>query len=420
MQKILEIDFPLPQTIDEILGQESTLGPTRPLGRAIRSGLISHLILYGPPGSGKTSFAKVLRNHIGAEFLELNATSDSIKEIKNLLEDAILKFQKTGLKTLVFLDEIHHFNRNQQDVLLSFLEKSGILFIGATSEPPGAEINRALLSRCMYIKFNKISLPQIEDFLKDQLQKIYFKNFQVERVAADLAQAQVLSSISRVSNGDLRQAFILLRALLAGRSESDFPIPLTDLDHLFSSQGISRFENEDLLSAMIKSIRGSDPDSALVYGFAMLKNHVDVRLILRRLIVLASEDIGNADPRALPFAVSAMQGFDAVGLPEGEIIIAQLICFLSACPKSNSAYVARSVAKNILSNTPQPTPPSEITSLASDKYNNPHRSPKAWNSQKYWPLNINPIKIYQPSDRGMEKRVREYFEWLKSGVMKDE
>ncbi len=407
-------EFPRPQTLDEIVGQTHVLGPQKPLGRALRAGILSHLLIYGPPGSGKTTFAQTASLYLRMQFVSMNASIHSIKDIRTNMEDLFARFERAGEKTLFFLDEIHHLNKSQQDVLLPYLEKKGLIFIAATSEPPSAELNRALLSRCQLVEFKPLSVQEIEGQLARWLVQICEDFFKISEPLEELAAVGCLPFLSELAHGDLRRGLSLLRTLLNGRTRRDFPLKKEDLDGLGAVQSVARFENEDLLSSLIKSLRGSDPDSALLYCFSLLKNQVDPLLILRRLIILASEDIGNAEPRALSLAVSTLQGYQAVGLPEGEILISQLVCFLAYCPKSNASYTARSAVVRLLQAHTEIEVPEALKAQGSTRYKYPHTYPKSWVFQSYWPINLPQSKFYEPLDRGFEKRMREYLDWLKS------
>lgn len=408
-----------PRQISDILGQENILGPQSSLARNLQNGFIPNLILWGPPGSGKTTLALVLAQEIKYHFIQLNAVEAGVKDLKSAGEEGKTRRQLYSQKTIVFIDEIHRLNKSQQDVLLPHLESGDLTLIGATTENPSYELNRALLSRSQVL----ILKPLAEDTLK----KIYLKGLkQLNFETLDFAEESAVDYLLNHADGDARRLLNMVEILSHARLLQDSKMDLEQVKKTLGQRVLSYDKNSeyhyDLISAFIKSVRGSDSNAALYYMIRMLKGGEDPIFICRRLVILASEDIGNADPRALQLAMATLQAVEAVGLPEGEISMAQAVTYLASCPKSNRSYLALRSAQEFVEKTGNLPVPlhlrSSKTSLSKnlgygENYIYPHDYVKSWVEQGYWPENIDAQVFYEPSQNGFEKQIREFQKWQK-------
>jgi putative ATPase len=436
-----------PKNLDEIIGQEKTVGPRSKLGQMLRKGLIPSLIVWGPPGTGKTTFALALAQHIQAHFVNLNAVDSGAKVLREVGEAGRERRLQYNQKTLLFVDEIHRFNKSQQDVLLPFVEKGDLILIGATTENPSYELNRALLSRSRVVVFERLTTEQLE-IIVDKVCRFY-------DVKADvILKPEALRNILELSDGDARRLINSLEIIFdyfrfeKGSFEKDkaekaqdasgeevqvasFPLNLDSLRELLQMSPLGYDKSSemhyDVISAFIKSVRGSDPDAAVYYLARMLEGGEDPVFIARRLIILASEDVGNADPRALTMAVSGLQAVEAIGLPEAAITLAQVTTYMASCPKSNRSYMALNHAKECVQETKTVPVPlhlrSSKTSLAKElgygkEYKYPHDFENAWTEQSYLPEALKDKVFYEPSTRGFEKSLKEYLQWLKQSATK--
>jgi len=412
----------MPETLEEFVGQEHILGPDRLLRRAILSDRISSLIFFGPPGTGKTALSKIIARRTSAHFVELNAVNVGVSELKEEMKAALYRRKTTGKRTIIFLDEIHHFNRLQQDILLPYVESGDIILIGITTENPYFYINHALLSRSLIFEFYK---------LKDRdLETIAYRALTDKEKGYGSLKIQMyedaLQYLIKYSDGDARRLLNGIEiGVLTTPPDKDGVIHFTlqVAEECIQKKSIlydrSGDEHYDTISAFIKSVRGSDPDAALYWLCKMLYAGEDPRYILRRLLILASEDIGNADPMALMLAASALSAIELVGMPEGELILAQVTIYLACAPKSNTSYLAlkearESVEKERTLEVPNHLKDGHLDSVGrghGEGYKYPHDYEGHFVVQNYLPVD----KIfYHPAEIGYEKEIkRRLEEWRK-------
>lgn len=410
-----------PKNLDQIIGQEKTLGKQSKLGQMLRKGYLPSLIIWGPPGTGKTTFALALSEHFNAHFVNLNAVDTGAKALREVGEqgrDRRLQFQQ---KTVLFVDEIHRFNKSQQDVLLPFVEKGDLVLIGATTENPSYELNRALLSRCRVVVFERLSEENLREIL-NRAGEHYKKPID------KILQPEAVENLLQYSDGDARRLINSLEILYNFTKDSEGELlDVAEMRELLQQNPIGYDKasemHYDLISAFIKSVRGSDPDAAVYYLARMLDGGEDPIFIARRLIILASEDIGNADPRGISVATAGLQAVEAIGLPEGAITLAQVTTYLASCPKSNASYMALNNARALVEQTKTLPVPLHLrsakTALAKDlgygkDYKYPHNYPTGWTEQGYLPEEIKDAKFYEPTTHGFEKNIREYLNWMKN------
>ena len=414
-----------PTTLDEVVGQQHIIGKDKLLYRAIKADKLSSIIFYGPPGTGKTTLAKVIANTTSAEFMQINATSAGKKDMEEVISKAKDNQGMYGKKTILFIDEIHRFNNGQQDYLLPFVEDGTIVLIGATTENPYFEVNGALLSRSVIFELKKLSNEEIRELLKravtDVEKGMGSYNAQIDDEALDF--------LADVCNGDARAALtaIELGVLTTDRSEDGIiHIDINVASECIQKRVISYDKNGDnhydTVSAFIKSMRGSDPDAAVYYLARMLYAGEDVKFIARRIMILASEDIGNADPMAMVVAAACSQEVERVGMPESQIILAQAVTYMACAPKSNSAVEAISKAMNCVRETKTPPVPTHLQDAhykSSSKlghgvgYKYAHNYPNHYVKQQYLPDGLENEVFYEPSDNGYEKKIQEHFKKIK-------
>ncbi len=413
-----------PQTLDEVLGQPHLVGPEGLLTRLMNHQNLPSLILWGPPGSGKTTLAEVLHRQTGLHFHSLSAVSAGVKDIRSAISLAQDRRNMHGQKTLLFIDEIHRFNKAQQDALLPFVEQGVVYLVGATTENPSFEVNAALLSRCRVLRTNPLSAEDLEVLVHRALQEST-KGLGKEgyNISEDAIAALVLESAgdARRLLGALEVAADLAMAQKRKNIEqSDVEQAVSRRVLLYDKNGDAHY---DVVSAFIKSMRGSDPDAAMHYLVRMLESGEDPRFILRRLIIFASEDIGNADPRALQVATAALSAYEMVGLPEGTLPLTQVTLYLATASKSNAVIKAYgSARKEILKHGAPPIPnhlKNAPTSLMKQMghgkdYKYPHNYDKHHVKQSYLPDKLQGHVYYEPSDQGEEKEIKERIEKWRS------
>jgi len=409
-----------PRTLAEYVGQEHLLGPGKLLRQLIETDQLTSLIFWGPPGSGKTTLARIIAGATKSHFIFFSAILSGIKEIREIVKEAddIRKFH--GKRTILFVDEIHRFNKSQQDAFLPYVERGVFTIIGATTENPSFEVIAPLLSRCKVLVLNPLTEEEITGILRQAL-----ADKERGLGALDLAiEDDALAFMAEQAGGDARVALNTLET--ASRLASNGAISLDTAREAVQKKPLlydkGGEEHYNVISAFIKSMRGSDPDGALYWLARMIEAGEDPIFILRRMVILASEDIGNADPRALQVAVTALQGFQLVGMPEGRIIIGQAVTYLATAPKSNASYVGIDAALAEVRKSGALPVPLHIrnapTRLMKDLgygtgYRYAHDYAEGYVAQDYLPDQIKGRKYYDPTGHGYEKSIKERMEWLK-------
>ena len=411
-----------PTTLDEVVGQQHIIGKDKLLYRAIKADKLSSILFYGPPGTGKTTLARVIANTTSAEFVQINATSAGKKDMEEVVSRAKDTQGMYGKKTILFIDEIHRFNKGQQDYLLPYVEDGTIILIGATTENPYFEVNGALLSRSVIFELKKLT--------KEDLRTLLLRAVADEEKGMGAYRATIdedaLEFLADVSNGDARAALtaIELGVLTTERSEDGFiHITIEVASECIQKRVISYDKtgdnHYDTVSAFIKSMRGSDPDAAVYYLARMLYAGEDVKFIARRIMILASEDIGNADPMAIVVATAAAQAVERIGMPEAQIILSQAVTYMASAPKSNSACEAIFSAMNVVKNTKTPLIPAHLQDAhykGAEKlghglgYRYAHDYPNHYVKQQYLPDGLTDQKFYIPTENGYEAQIRTYFD----------
>ena len=414
-----------PTTLDEVVGQQHIIGKDKLLYRAIKADKLRSIIFYGPPGTGKTTIAKVIANTTSAEFMQINATSAGKKDMEDVIAKAKDNQGMYGKKTILFIDEIHRFNKGQQDYLLPFVEDGTIVLIGATTENPYFEVNGALLSRSVIFELKKLTKEDIQVLLQravtDTEKGMGSYHAVIEPDAMDF--------LADVANGDARAALtaIELGILTTERSEDGLiHITLEVASECIQKRVISYDKSGDnhydTVSAFIKSMRGSDPDAAVYYLARMLYAGEDIKFIARRIMICAAEDVGLADPNALTVAVSAAQAVERIGMPESQIILAEAVNYVACAPKSNASYMAVNRAMQVVKDTKTPPIPTHLQDShykSAGKlghgigYQYAHDYPDHYVKQQYLPDGLTNQKFYEPTEIGYEKDIRAYFKRIK-------
>ena len=421
----LEQEAPLasrlrPSTLDEVVGQEHIIGKDKLLYRAIKADKLGSVIFYGPPGTGKTTLAKVIANTTSSRFRQINATVAGKKDMEEVVKEAQDYLGMYGKKTILFIDEIHRFNKGQQDYLLHFVEDGTLILIGATTENPYFEVNGALLSRSIIFELKPLTKENIETLLDravtDKEKGMGSYNAVLEKDAREF--------LADISGGDARAALNALElGILTTKRREDGKIHI-DLETASQciQKRVVRYDKTgdnhyDTISAFIKSMRGSDPDAAVFYLAKMLYAGEDIKFIARRIMICAAEDVGNADPQALVVAVAAAQAVERLGMPEAQIPLAQAVTYVASAPKSNAACMAVFDAMEAVKTT-KTTVPSHLQDAhykGSKKmghgvgYLYAHDYPNHYVEQQYMPSELLGRKFYHPTDNGYEKNIQEYF-----------
>ncbi len=409
-----------PRTLDEVVGQEHIVGKGKLLYRAIQADQLSSVIFYGPPGVGKTTLAKVIANTTAADFHQVNATVAGKKDMEDVVRIAKSNLGTSGRKTILFIDEIHRFNKAQQDYLLPFVEDGTVILIGATTENPYFEVNGALLSRSRIFELK----PLTKENVLTLINRAFVSDHGIKKYNADITE-EAANFLADISDGDARAALnaIELAVMTTDRSEDGMiHITLEVAEECIQRKAIrydkSGDNHYDTIAAFIKSLCGSDPDAAVYYLARMLTAGEDVKFIARRMLVAASEEVGNADPMAICVAASAAMAVERVGMPEGRIILAQAATYIASAPKSNSSYLAIEKAMKIVNKTGNlPVPPylQDSSYKSASKlgrgvgYKYAHNYPNHWAMQQYLPDEIRNVPIYEPNDIGYEKTIKDYF-----------
>lgn len=414
-----------PRTLDEVVGQQHIIGKDKLLYRAIKADKLGSVIFYGPPGTGKTTLAKVIANTTQADFKQINATVAGKKDMEEVVTEAKNNRGMYGRRTILFVDEIHRFNKGQQDYLLPFVEDGTLTLIGATTENPYFEVNGALLSRSRIFELKPLEKDDIKQLIyravTDSERGMGTYRVKIEEDAADF--------LADTANGDARAALnaVELGVLTTERSEDGLiHIDLAAAQECIQKRAV-RYDKDgdnhyDTISAFIKSMRGSDPDAAVYYLARMLYAGEDIKFIARRIMICASEDVGNADPQALNVAVSAALAAERIGLPEAQIILSQAASYVACAPKSNAAYVAiQNAMENVKTTRTMPVPvhlqDRHYKGAAKlghgEGYKYAHDYPKHYVKQQYLPDGMEGTVFYEPSDNGYEKQIKAHMKWLK-------
>ncbi len=428
-EQTMEKESPLasrlrPTSLEEVVGQRHIIGKDRLLYRAIKADKLSSIIFYGPPGTGKTTLARVIAHTTSAEFVQINATAAGKKDMEAVVKNAQDIKGMYQKRTILFVDEIHRFNKGQQDYLLPFVEDGTIILIGATTENPYFEVNGALISRSSIFELKPLSHEDIKVLLKRAVEdeKKGMGSYHAE------IEDEALEFLADISGGDARNALNAIElGILTTERSGDGKVHITlDVASECIQKRVVRYDKTgdnhyDTISAFIKSMRGSDADAAVYYLAKMLYAGEDIKFIARRIMICAAEDVGNADPMALTVAVSAAQAVERIGMPEAQIILSQAALYVATAPKSNSAVNAISAAMENVRNYPT-TVPAHLQDAhygGAGKlgrgldYKYAHNYPKHYVAQQYLPDEIKDAKFYEPGDNGHERQIKEWMEYIK-------
>lgn len=402
-----------PETLDELVGQKHLTGKDSILRTAIQQGKIPSMILWGPPGVGKTTIANIIAHTLEVPFYTLSAISAGVKEVREVIEVA----RKQGYAVL-FIDEIHRFNKSQQDALLGAVEKGIITLIGATTENPSFEVNAALLSRSQVYVLKPLGEPELLEVLHQAMEKD-------EWLGSKKIELKETAALFNISGGDARKLLNLFE--LVANTLQEYPIVVTDQKVMdIAQQRVAIYDKKgeqhyDIISAFIKSVRGSDPNAAVYYLARMIEGGEDVKFIARRLVILASEDIGNANPNALLLATSAFQAVTMIGYPEARIILSQCTTYLASSPKSNASYMAINNAMSVVAKTGDLSVPMHIRNAPTKMmkemgyhkgYEYSHDHENNFSAQEYLPAEISGARLYDPGRNPREDELRKYLKNL--------
>ncbi|MCA6060981.1 replication-associated recombination protein A [Thalassolituus sp. ST750PaO-4] len=403
-----------PQRLEHYIGQEHVIGPGTPLRKSLDAGQLHSVIFWGPPGVGKTTLARLIAQYVDAAFLALSAVMSGVKEIREAVQRA-QQYRATGRKTVLFIDEVHRFNKSQQDAFLPYVEDGTFIFVGATTENPSFELNNALLSRAQVYVLKSLSAEQLQQILQQGIAQLD---------PAPRASAEALQMIADVADGDARRALNMLEFALQLSGEDELSVAV--VKELLGNQA-RRFDKGgeafyDQISALHKSVRGSDPDAALYWFARMLDGGCDPLYIARRVVRMASEDIGNADPRALTLCVNAWDVQERLGSPEGELAIAQAVTYLACAPKSNAVYKAFNKVRAMIASQPSYEVPLHLRNAPTKlmkqldygaEYRYAHDEPDAFAAgENYFPPELKDTQLYEPVNRGLESKIRQKLEHL--------
>ena len=404
-----------PQTLDDYIGQEQVIGPGTPLRRSLEAGHLHSLIFWGPPGVGKTTLARLLANYVDAAFITLSAVLAGVKEIREAVVKA-QQYRAHGRKTVLFIDEVHRFNKSQQDAFLPFVEDGTFIFVGATTENPSFELNNALLSRAQVLVLKRLESEQLLQLLQRALQRL-------DPVPEVTPEALQLLAVA--ADGDGRRVLNMLELGLQLANNGPLTEPI--VKELLGNHA-RRFDKGgdvfyDQISALHKSVRGSDPDAALYWLVRMLDGGCDPLYVARRVVRMASEDIGNADPRALSICTAAWDVQERLGSPEGELALAQAVVYLACAPKSNAVYSAYKQMRALVASEPSYEVPVHLRNAPTKlmksldygaEYRYAHDEPEAYAAgENYFPPELKDTRLYQPVPRGLEIKIAEKLAWLR-------
>ncbi len=416
-----------PQSVEELVGQEHFFGPGKLLRRMLQADRLSSLIFYGPPGTGKTALAHVIAQHTHCRFRQINAVATGIKEVRELLEEARTELEQSGMRTILFVDELHRFNRAQQDVLLPDVEEGVVILIGATTQNPFFAINSPLLSRSQIFTFEPLTREHIKMIVRRALAD---KERGLGMFPVQMTE-EALEFLAEMSDGDARRALTALEvgvlSMQPGEPETSAagaPVQFTlqiaqdSIQRKVLDYDATGDAHYDVASAFIKSMRGSDPDAAIYWLARMLEAGEDPRFIARRIVICASEDVGNADPQALVVAAAALQAVEFVGLPECQLPLAQAVTYIASAPKSNASTVAISKAREDVRSGRTLAVPKHLRDahyggaqqLGHTGYQYSHDFEGGWVEQEYLP---DERRYYEPVDRGYEAEIRQRLEKLR-------
>ncbi|MCI8560144.1 MAG: replication-associated recombination protein A [Dorea sp.] len=413
-----------PSTLDEVVGQKHIIGKDKLLYRAIKADKLSSIIFYGPPGTGKTTLARVIANTTSARFTQINATVAGKKDMEEVVRQAKDTFGMYQQKTILFVDEIHRFNKGQQDYLLPFVEDGTLVLIGATTENPYFEVNGALISRSSIFELYPLSREDVKTLIK---RAVYDTEKGMGSYRAQIDD-EALDFLADVAGGDARSALnaVELGILTTERAQDEkIHLTLSVASECIQKRAVgydkSGDNHYDTISAFIKSMRGSDPDAAVFYLAKMLYAGEDIKFIARRIMICAAEDVGNADPMALNVAVSAALAVERIGMPEAQIVLSQAVLYVAAAPKSNSACNAVFAAMESVKGN-KTTVPSHLRDAhykgaknlsRGTGYLYAHDYPKHYVRQQYLPEEISDARFYEPGDNGYEKKIKAWMEYIR-------